>query len=71
MYRYIVNSNPQPGGEHEVHRVAICPTLPGAHNQLSVGLHIGCGSAVAEARRLHPDWVIDGCKNCILACHTR
>lgn len=71
MHRYIVNANPQLGGEHEVHRVADCPTLPHPSNQRALGNHSSCRNAIAEAKRRYPGWIIDGCRNCIPACHTR
>ena len=70
MPNYIVNKNSQPTGEHEVHQTT-CNHLPDIKNQISLGSHINCQSAVNEAQRRFPDNTFDGCFYCSNACHTR
>lgn len=72
MPYYCVNRNAQPSsGDHEVHDLAIgrdkgC--LPAALNQVDLGYHSNCQSAVTAAKRTYPS--SDGCKRCVPACHT-
>ncbi|KKO44796.1 hypothetical protein WG68_13200 [Arsukibacterium ikkense] len=71
MARYIVNKNAQSTGEHEVHNVNTCQYLPNVENQISLGEHATCQSAVQEAYRKFPGYKFDGCYYCSLSCHTR
>lgn len=70
MERYFcVNKNPQSypeDGEREVHKDG-CPTPPQWVNREDLGYHTNCESAVAEARKKYTK--VDGCRNCIPACH--
>jgi len=66
---YCVNKNRQPNGDHEVHNLDTnCVYLPTARNQLHLGSHTTCQSAVTEAKRTYPN--SDGCFYCARACHT-
>jgi hypothetical protein len=65
---YCVNTNPQPNGDHEVHDTGTCSRLPLPLNRLDLGFHLGCHSAVAEARRSYAR--ANGCYWCSIACHT-
>ncbi len=71
MPNYCVNRNAQTNGDHEVHDLAAgiaqrC--LPDASNQLSLGLHATCQSAVSAAKGYYPQ--SNGCAHCAPACHT-
>ena len=69
---YCLNENAQIGGEHEVHRLnSTKGCLPNPENRIVLEWHPNCQSAVAEARRLYPHLIIDGCYYCIPECHTR
>lgn len=70
--KYCVNRNPQPTGEHEVHNLnAQCQSrhFPAPHNQVDLGYHSDCHSAVRKARTIYAN--VDGCYYCAPACHTR
>ena len=72
MPRYILNKNTQSTGENEIHNAdAGCSFMPLSHNQIDLGFHVNCQSAIATAKRMHPSKVIDGCASCTPACHTR
>lgn len=64
---YIVNKNAQSSGDHEVHREG-CDTLPHLDNQLPLGSHDTCESAVAMAKTIFPQ--ADGCARCSPECNT-
>ncbi len=69
---YIVNSNKY-GGHHEVHtspKPHGCTTYPAPANQVSLGYHATCGTAVSQAETsgYKP---ADGCAYCAPSCHTR
>ncbi len=69
--QYYVNWNPQQppeDGEHEVHKQG-CPTPPLHHNRYNLGYFNNCREAVAAARKKFKN--VDGCGNCIPACHSR
>lgn len=70
MPYYCVNPRAQFNGDHEVHDLTpgACPTLPNAVNQLPLGYHPGCHSAVAQAKRTYPR--ANGCAYCCPPCHT-
>jgi len=70
MARYYLNLNPQLTGEREVHKDG-CSWLTQVKNPEYLGAFLSCQSAVAEARRKHPSYTIDGCAHCIPDCHTR
>lgn len=67
MDRYYVNRTPQNNGDHEVHKRG-CQWLARALSTLDLGLHAGCRTAVAEARRHYPQ--SNGCIYCSRECHT-
>lgn len=66
MHRYYVNTNPQPDGEHEVHREG-CPTPAAPENRYQLGHHSHCQAAMVQARKIYP--TADGCANCCPECH--
>lgn len=70
MPTYIVNSNAQSNGDHEVHNSSDpCSFMPSYANQVSLGWHSDCISAVRDAnsRGYRP---ANGCAHCVSACHT-
>ncbi len=67
MARYLVNTNPQPNGDHEVHTTS-CGHLPNLTNRLDLGEHSTCTTAVAAAKRYYP--TANGCYYCANPCHT-
>lgn len=71
MYRFVINQNAQANGDHEVHNLTLgCSYLPAAANQIDLGTHANCQSAVAFAKRQWPTNRINGCYYCANACHT-
>lgn len=69
MLHFIVNKNPQPNGDYEVHNATTdCEWMPAIGNQLDLGDHDDCASAVVEARETYPQ--SNGCYYCCRACHT-
>ena len=68
MPNFLVNKNPQPKGEHEVHKDD-CNNLPEPQNRQKLGWFTSCHGAVDEARKYYDN--VDGCKHCCPACHTR
>ena len=68
MAAYHVNTNPQPTGEHEVHKTG-CSHQPDPPNRRSLGDHLTCHSAVQAARAYYSK--VDGCYYCANECHTR
>ena len=69
MPRYTVNKNAQANGDHEVHDMTISRSChPASFNQLDLGLHSTCSSAVQAAKRHYAR--SNGCANCAPACHT-
>lgn len=72
MANFIVNKNAQSDGYHEVHNLdAGCSNLPNPENQISLGYHTTCQSAVSKAKQTYPSHKFDGCYYCANACHTR
>lgn len=69
MPHYIVNTNSQPNGDHEVHRTDNCTRLPLPHYQEALGWHQGCASAVAAAKAKGYR-TANGCYYCSSECHT-
>ncbi len=70
MPNFIVNKNAQATGEHEVHNLDNnCKYLPDENNQIELGNHLTCQSAVYSARAyfIH----VDGCFYCASDCHTK
>jgi hypothetical protein len=68
MADYHVNTNPQSGGEHEVHETG-CGHQPNPGNRHNLGDHPNCQSAVRAARTTYP--TADGCYYCSNACHRK
>ena len=70
MPRFCVNKNAQSTGEHEVHNFDNnCNRLPLLHNQVSLGVHPNCQSAVIAAKAHYSN--VDGCYYCASECHTK
>jgi hypothetical protein len=67
MASYLVNSNSQSNGDHEVH-VTTCTHLPIPSNQVSLGSFDSCRTAVAAAKAYYSQ--SNGCRWCCPACHT-
>lgn len=71
MAKFIINSNQQSNGDHEVHNVAVgCSYMPEPQNQINLGEHATCHGAVAYAKQQWPTNKINGCYYCSNACHT-
>ena len=80
MPNYCVNRNiDSQFRNHEVHRLDqhirpdgsydYCPKLPNVENQIPLGFHWGCHTAVAQAKREHYE-NSDGCAFCSPECNT-
>lgn len=69
MAHYIINTNEDQRGYHEVHDKDSCSHLPYTWNQKEVGNYYGCASAVSAAKNQNPFWKVDGCKHCSPQCH--
>ena len=63
---YIVNKNAQSNGDHEVHKEG-CTTMPDLDNQVPLGEHASCQSAVEKAKTIYPQ--ADGCAHCCPECN--
>jgi len=71
MHRFVINTNPQVNGDHEVHNMTLgCNYLPHVNNQRDLGYHVTCQQAVAYAKQQWPQNKINGCYYCANACHT-
>lgn len=69
MPTYVVNKNPQPNGDHEVHNEASTQgCLPLASSRVRLGTFSSCSGAVTEAKRL--GYNANGCYYCANSCHT-
>ena len=68
MQDYIYNKSKLDGKYHEVHATK-CIHLPRIENQVSLGWHSDCKSAISEAERETGDHDFDGCAFCSLDCH--
>jgi len=64
---YFVNKNAQLNGDHEVH-TSSCAWKPNPENQIALGWHSNCQSAVVEAKKHYSQ--SNGCAYCSPACHT-
>lgn len=70
MAQYCVHRTAQPTGEHEVHILdTLWPTLPSPENQLPLGVHSTCHTAILKAKQYFNS--VDGSKHCSPACHRR
>ena len=67
MDYYFVNRQAQANGDHEVHKQT-CAYLPSSANQLALGFHANCHSAVQAAKAYY--WRSNGCYWCSQQCHT-
>ena len=71
MPTFVVNRNEQANGDHEVHNTTTgCTFMPAPSNQINLGTHSNCQSAVAAAKQQLPYKRVNGCKYCSTACHT-
>jgi len=68
MYKYCVNRNAQPTGEHEVHKEWCC-RLPEPQNQLYLGYCLNALDALKKARNFFYD--VDGCYYCCSEAHRK
>ena len=68
MASYYVNENPQPNGEHEVHKEG-CDYLKLVVNKKYLGDFNNCLDAVRKAREIYDK--VDGCFYCSYECHFR
>jgi hypothetical protein len=68
MPEYVLNSRPQPTGEHEVHTTT-CSHVPRLENRIPLGSHTDCHGAMAQARRFYTN--VDGCYFCCNPCHKK
>lgn len=66
MFKYYVNNNAQPNGDHEVHRDG-CNYMPA--NKTYLGVFNNCQDAVRAARAYYNQ--VNGCYFCSNACHTQ
>lgn len=71
MPRYVINKNQQSNGDHEIHDATNgCIYMPLQQNQVDLGVHGNCQSAVAAAKKQWPSNKINGCRTCCYPCHT-
>ena len=72
MASYCVNnSNAQDNGDHEVHNLdAGCSNYPDPGNQVPLGEHATCATAVEMARAIEDYKQSNGCFYCANECHT-
>ncbi len=71
MPTFIINSNSQSNGDHEVHNTTTgCSYMPAPENRVDLGYHPNCQSAVADAKGRWPKNRINGCYYCATTCHT-
>lgn len=67
MPSYCVNKQEQANRDQEVHEKG-CEWEPLTKNQIGLGWHATCQSAVAAAKNYYPK--SNGCKHCCPSCHT-
>jgi hypothetical protein len=71
MPNFIINKNQQSNGDYEVHNTTTgCSFMPLLENQVTLGVHPNCQSAVLAAKNYNPNLRINGCYYCCTACHT-
>ena len=71
MTLFYINRNAQEDGYHEVHNGSItCSHPPLPENRINLGYYDTCAAAIADARRVNPGLLIDGCYYCT-DCNTR
>lgn len=70
MPQFIVNTQVQSNGDHEVHnKTSGCTFMPATGNQKDLGYHSSCHSAVTEAKKTYRQ--SNGCYYCCTECHTK
>jgi hypothetical protein len=69
MDAYLVSTNAQANGDHEVHKSS-CNWLPEPQHRLNLGYFNNCHEAMVEAKKIYPT-TADGCHYCCPACDTR
>ena len=67
MAAYIVNSNAQSNGDHEVHKTG-CSYMPAPQHCVPLGEFPSCHGAVAKAKLIYKQ--SNGCAYCSSACNT-
>lgn len=68
---FIINKNQQQNGDYEVHNTTTgCSFMPQVANQIALGIHTDCASAVRQAKQNWPNARINGCYYCCRPCHT-
>jgi len=71
MPNFILNKNQQPNGDYEVHNTTTgCSYMPDQSNQIALGWHSDCHSAVNLAKNTYRNTRINGCYWCCPVCHT-
>lgn len=71
MPYYVVNTNAQHNGDHEVHDTnSKLGCLPYPENQYHLGYHNDCHEAVRHANAITNLTRINGCAYCCSPCHT-
>lgn len=71
MAIFILNQNAQANGDHEVHNLTTsCIFMPQPQNQIPLGEHLHCSSAVLLAKKTWSKARINGCYFCCRDCHT-
>jgi len=69
MPKFIVNTNAQSNGDHEVHnKTEGCEYMPDPSNRKDLGWHDNCIQAVDKAKETYPS--SNGCYYCANSCHT-
>jgi len=68
LYKYYVNDNDQPSGEHEVH-AEWCKYVPQIYSKTYLGVFADSHAAVRQARTVYVN--VDGCANCCPLSHTK
>lgn len=69
MPQFIVNTQSQSNGDHEVHnKTNGCSYMPDTANQMDLGYHDSCHGAVSQAKNTYAK--SNGCYYCCNACHT-
>lgn len=68
MPYYVYNKNKWDGVYHEVHTTE-CDKKPLPSNQVDLGWHSNCSSAIQKAKEVTGDNDFDGCKWCCPNCH--
>ena len=58
---FYVNNNPQPTGEHEIHKEG-CEKLKEVKSRIYIGYCLNCKEAIERAAKIYPK--VDGCYYC-------